>query len=194
MKKDLRKTILSKRDKMSAAENKRLSGTICRSLMTLSPYQSSKTIMCFVSFRSEIDTSIVIKNILDSGKRLVVPVTDIKSKSLKLSYVNNIGDLVSGTYGIPEPKPSSFQEASPGDIDLVLVPGACFNLKGYRLGYGGGYYDKFLPKIKKDALSLGLCFDFQIVSSIKPEKHDIPVDIVLTEKRMIKTKALLLKG
>ncbi|HKL11318.1 MAG TPA: 5-formyltetrahydrofolate cyclo-ligase [Clostridia bacterium] len=194
MKEDLRKTILSKRDNMCASDNKRLSGTICRSLIALSPYEASKTVMCFLSFRSEVDTNIIIKNILDSGKRLVVPVADIKTKSLKLSYVKNMGDLVPGAYGILEPSPSAFREASPEDIDLVLVPGACFNLKGYRIGYGGGYYDRFLPKIRKDALSLGLCFDFQIVSSIKPEKHDIPVDIVLTEKRMIKTKALSLKG
>ena len=194
MKEDLRKTILSKRDSMDAADNKRLSGTICRSLIALSAYESSKTIMCFVSFRSEVNTGIIIKNILDRGKRLVVPVADIKTKSLKLSYVNSIGDLVPGAYGIPEPSPSSFREASPEDIDLVLVPGACFNLKGYRIGYGGGYYDKFLPGIRKDALALGLCFDFQIVSSIEPEKHDVPVDMVLTEKRMIKTKAQPLEG
>ena len=194
MKEDLRRTILSKRDSMDAADNKRLSGTICRSLIALSAYESSKTIMCFVSFRSEVNTGIIIKNILDRGKRLVVPVVDIRTKSLKLSYVNSIGDLVPGAYGIPEPSPSSFREASPEDIDLVLVPGACFNLKGYRIGYGGGYYDKFLPEIRKDALSLGLCFDFQIVSSIEPEKHDIPVDMVLTEKRMIKTKAQPLEG
>lgn len=190
MKKALRNSILSQRDAMSDNDRKRLSGTICRSLISLSTYSEAKTVMCFLSFRSEVYTSLIVKNILDSGKRLIVPISDTKTKTLKLSYVKDIDDLAIGTYGILEPRPSSFREASPSDIDLVLVPGACFNLKGYRIGYGGGYYDKFLPNIRKDALSLGLCYDFQIVSSIQPEKHDIPVDIVLTEKRMIKTKKL----
>ncbi len=193
MKKTLRKSILSQRDAMSSDDKKRLSGTICRSLIALSAYNEAKTVMCFLSFRSEIDTSLIVKNILASGKRLIVPITDIKTKTLRLSYVKNMDDLVISTYGILEPSPSAFKEASPKDIDLVLVPGACFNLKGYRIGYGGGYYDKFLPNIRKDALVLGLCYDFQIVSSIHPEKHDIPVDIVLSEKRMIKTKMLPLQ-
>lgn len=190
MKEDLRKIILAKRDAMGETDNKRLSDTICRSLISLSPYESAKTIMCFLSFRSEVDTSLIVENVLVSGKRLVVPVIDLKTKTIKLSYVKSMDDLVENTYGILEPSPSAFKEASPKDIDLVLVPGACFNLKGYRIGYGGGYYDKFLPQIRKDALTLGLCFDFQIVSSISPEKHDIPVDIVLSEKRMIKSKML----
>ncbi|MBK5251755.1 MAG: 5-formyltetrahydrofolate cyclo-ligase [Peptostreptococcaceae bacterium] len=190
MKKTLRNSILSQRDAMSGEDNKRLSGTICRSLIALSAYNEAKTVMCFLSFRSEVNTSLIVKNILGSGKKLIVPVTDIKTKTLKLSYVKSMDDLVKSTYGILEPSPSAFKEASPKDIDLVLVPGACFNLKGYRIGYGGGYYDKFLPQIRKDALALGLCYDFQIVSSIYPEKHDIPVDIVLSEKRMIKTKML----
>ncbi len=190
MKKTLRDSILSQRDAMSGDDTKRLSGTICRSLIALSAYKEAKTVMCFLSFRSEVDTNLIVKNILKSGKKLVVPISDIKTKTLRLSYVKSMDDLVKSTYGILEPSPSAFKEATPADIDLVLVPGACFNLKGYRIGYGGGYYDKFLPQIKKTTLTLGLCYDFQIVSSINPEKHDIPVDIVLSEKRMIKTKTL----
>lgn len=188
MKNRLRSEMLEKRDRMSLDDNKRFSDTICRSIIALSSYEAAKTVMCFLSFRSEINTKTLVLNILESGRRLVVPTVDFETKTLRLSHLESMADLVPGPYGILEPKASAFRPAAPAEPDIILVPGAVFDLKGHRIGYGGGYFDKFLPMTRADALSIGLCFDFQIVPSVDPLAHDRPVDLVVSEKRMIKAK------
>lgn len=189
MKKTLRDTLLQKRDLLDPAERKRMSETVCRSLLGLSCYDSAQTVMAFMSFRSEIETALAVRHILESGRRLILPVADREAGTLRLSLVKDLRDLSPGAFGILEPRPEAFIAAGPTDPDLILVPGACFDYKGFRIGYGGGYYDRFLPSARKDALFIGLCFDFQIVPNAWPESHDKPVDLVLSEKRMIKRKA-----
>ena len=85
-----------------------------------------------------------------------------------------------------EPKKKFFRPVSPEDIDLVIVPGIAFDRSGERIGYGMGFYDRFLKKIRKDTSSIGLAYEFQIVDDIPSEETDVKVNKIITEKRVIK--------
>ena len=78
------------------------------------------------------------------------------------------------------------REFNPDKLDLVIVPGIAFDKKGHRIGYGYGYYDRFLKTIKKKAVKIGLAFDFQLIESIPEEEHDVPMNIVVTDKEILR--------
>ncbi len=140
--------------------------------------------MFFASFRSEVDTVPMIRQALQSGKRIILP--KVKNKALELFEIADFdADVVPGAWGIPEP-----QSGTPGrleDVDLMVVPGAAFDEQGNRIGYGAGYYDKLLPSFKGPTVALA--FEEQIVRYIPVETHDIPVGKIVTEKRVIETSS-----
>ena len=94
-------------------------------------------------------------------------------------------DLKISSYGILEPKKDKIKNISSDKIDLIIVPGVAFDLKGNRMGHGKGYYDRFLNLVK--STSIGLAFEFQIIENIPVESHDKPIDMIITEKRIIKS-------
>jgi len=108
---------------------------------------------------------------------------------MKPSIIKNFDELEPGYYNILTPKQEFIRYIDPSEIDLVIVPGAVFDREGYRVGYGGGYYDKFLSsKIRKDISKIAIAFDLQIVDKVPREEHDISVDYIITEKEIIKCK------
>ncbi|WDC85889.1 5-formyltetrahydrofolate cyclo-ligase [Caloramator sp. mosi_1] len=119
---------------------------------------------------------------LMQGKRLVYPKT-IKSE-LKLipCIVYKTDELCVGEYGILEPK--DFNKIDKNDIDLIFVPGVAFDKNGYRLGYGAGYYDRFLADFK--GVKVGLCYDFQLVDSVYKNEHDVKMDYLICEEGILK--------
>lgn len=144
-------------------------------------YKNSESIFSFISFGSEISSLELIKEILKSGKTLLVPKI-LKGEDIMIPVqIEKLSDLKKGCFGILEPS-SNTPYTLP--IDLTLVPGLLFNKKGYRIGYGKGYYDKFLKTNKTK--SLGLCFDFQIEDINFEEDHDIAVDYICTDKAIYK--------
>ncbi len=136
--------------------------------------------MFFASFRSEVDTEPMIRRALHSGKRIILP--KVRGKELSLFEIKDFDrDIVPGTWGIPEPG-----EAYPAflhDIALIIVPGAAFDEWGNRMGYGAGFYDKLLPVFTKTTVALA--FEVQIVAHVPVDSHDIPVQKIVTEKRVI---------
>ena len=90
-------------------------------------------------------------------------------------------DLESGSYGIPEPRPG-LPPASPESIDLIVVPGSAFGRSGDRMGYGGGFYDAFLPRLRADTPRIALAFELQLVDDVPQEDHDLRIDVVVTER------------
>ena len=116
-----------------------------------------------------------------------MPVVDKEKHRLKLSVLKSWDDLKPGSYGILEPKKDCLKWVSPMDINLIIVPGVGFDKKGNRLGHGEGYYDRLLSK-PFGTLSIGLAFEIQIIEDIPIDTHDQPVDILITEKRVIKRK------
>jgi len=184
MKEDLRKEGMQIRKNLPETELLEKSKQIKKRLYKMKEFQQASTILFYVSYDNEVYTHDIIKENLSSGKNVVVPITDAKKHCLILSKLNNWEDLECSTYSILEPKKNCIREVSLDEIDLILVPGVVFDESGNRIGHGAGYYDKLL-KNSKNASHIGLAFEVQIVDNIPAEEHDIKVDKIVTEERII---------
>lgn len=182
-----RKETLAKRGKLGKDEHKIFSNKIIESVINSNFYKNAKTIMTFISFGDEVDTQNFIKYAIRDNKNIVVPITIPETKELKVSKVNNFNELEEGFYNILTPKEEFIRYMDPNEIDLILVPGVTFDRDGYRVGYGGGYYDRFLSKLDK-VITIGIAFDLQVTNKVPRESFDIPVDYIYTEKEIIKCK------
>lgn len=190
VKRKLRQTIFAARDALSPEEINLKSAAITRRLYALDAYRASQTIMFFLSFRSEVNTRPVVEKSLACGKKVVVPRAVPETRTLTLSYLHHWeSDLMTGFYGIPESRPEALRPAVPSAVDLLIVPGVAFDLKGNRLGYGGGYYDRFMALLRPGVPFVALCFELQIVETVPVKPWDRRVDWILTEARTIRTSA-----
>ena len=148
-------------------------------------------IMIFVSFRNEIYTHDLIKKLLDENNtNLYVPYIDKDVDEMKISHITNFDkDLVPGVFKILEPKENLRQDDNLKDkLDLIIVPGLVYSEKGYRIGYGGGYYDKFLSSISKNVKKVGIVYSNLVVNELPINNYDIPVDLIITDKKNIEPK------
>jgi 5-formyltetrahydrofolate cyclo-ligase len=181
----IRKLIISNRDSLTSIERREKSALIGHRLLALDEFKKAKTCLLYASFRSEVITDSLIPLILEAQKRLVFPVIVKDKKEILLCEVKNgITDLLPSTYGIREPKLQKERLLSPDMIDLFLIPGVAFDLSGTRLGFGGGYYDRFLSKIS-DKPILALAYEIQITSNLPCEPSDIKMNKIITEERII---------
>ena len=184
-KKIIRREILIKRAKIWKDNHIMLTEIIMKNLKDTIYYKNAKTIMTFISFGSEIDTHGFIKSGIKEGKNIVVPVTFHENRIMKPSLVLDFDEFEPGYFNILTPKEEFIRYIDPSEIDLIIVPGAVFDRDGYRVGYGGGYYDRFLSKIDKSVPKIAIGFDLQIVEHVPREEFDIPVDFIITEKEII---------
>lgn len=175
-KKLLRKEYFKKRASIENREEK--SEIIKNKLRELDLYKNAESVFIFISFKSEVNTHEMIKMIKEDGKKLLVPL--VKSDEMIATEINGIEDLQKNNMGILEPKDGDEET----DIDLTITPGLAFDKEGYRLGYGGGYYDKFFEKNETIALAIG--FDQQRTDFVPHEDYDKKVDYLLTDKNFIK--------
>ncbi|WFA09141.1 5-formyltetrahydrofolate cyclo-ligase [Tissierella sp. Yu-01] len=188
-KKILRRNILSKRAALGKDGNISLSKKIINKLIDTEYYKNANTIMCYISFGSEINTHEFIRNCIKDGKRIVVPVTFHEPREMKPSQILSFDELEPGYFNILTPKKEFIRYIDPKEIDLIIVPGAVFDRKGYRIGFGGGYYDRFLAdKINDKSTKISVAFHLQIIDQVPKEEHDVPVDIIITEKEIINCK------
>ncbi len=185
MKEKLRKEIKEKRKKLSKEEQRKKGKEIKKRLFDLKEYKDAKTVLFYVSYNGEVFTHNMIKEAM-INKKVIVPISNKKDKSLILSELKNWDDLKLGSYGILEPRKDKINEVSIDEIDLIIVPGIAFDEKGNRIGHGKGYYDRLLQK--SNAVKIGIAYELQIVDKVPTEENDIPVDIIITEKRTIKCK------
>jgi len=180
MKNQLKKSIIENRNSLTREDILEKSVKIQEKLFNLQQYKQAKTIMFFVSFNSEVNTHEMIK---DALKNKIIVVPKVVHHEIEPSIILDFDSLIqSGRFGILEP--IELMKISYKNINLVLVPGIAFDKNGHRVGYGFGFYDKFLARVPK-AVKIGLCFDFQVVDEIPHEQHDVPVDLIVTEKRVI---------
>ena len=128
----------------------------------------------------------VSSSIFVGEKTVIVPYVEGNNPILQLSELKDFNWLEPKTFGIMEPKELYIREFSYKKLDLVIIPGIVLDKKGHRIGYGHGYYDRFLKTLNKDVKKIGLAFELQVVDEIPEEEHDVPVDIVVTEKRVLK--------
>ncbi len=185
-KKAFRKAALDKRNALSKEEIKEKSALITSHLENLQSYQKSNTIMVYLDFRSEVLTDELIKNLFKQGKKVVVPISLKGTRTLLLSEIKSLSDdLELDFYNIRVPKKEAIKEVSESDIDFVITPGVAFSKDRYRMGYGGGYYDTFIEKLRPDAITCALAFDVQIFDKIPKEEHDKQMDYLITENGCI---------
>ncbi len=175
-KEELRSLMKAKRRNLSEAERTDLSEMIFKKLSELREYKNAKTVCVYMSSFGEVETDLIIADAREKGKKLLFPVTDIKSNTLSLCY--DTGEFNKGAYGILEPYPK--READFNTPDIVIIPALAFDEEKNRLGFGGGYYDRLLAKT--NAFKIGICYDFQIVKKIEAENHDIKMDMIITDK------------
>lgn len=177
----LRKAMLTKRNQLSQSEVQAKSQQICQQFLLLPSYHSAKTILAYLAIKQEPDSLAIIKNAWQQKKQVLVPLTCPTNKTLLLSRLESLEELTEGYYSIPEPKHEFFRPVDPLSVDICLLPGVAFDRIGYRLGYGGGYFDRFLPRLRPDCLKIALAYDFQVLDTFPRAQHDLPVDIIITE-------------
>lgn len=185
-KRELRKKVLAERDLLSEEEINSKSLIINENLWTINEFINAKNIFLFVNFRSEVRTIPIIEKCLEEEKKVILPLTDLKNKRLILYSVKNLKNLKEGAYGILEPDPQVNERANVKDIDCAIVPGSAFDEKGGRIGYGGGFYDRLLPDLRPDVPKIGIAFELQIIDEVPMGYFDQKMDIIVTEKRIIR--------
>lgn len=182
----LRKSILEKRRELLSNDVKYKSKIISKIFFESEMYINAHSIMTYVSYRNEVITKYIIQRCIEDKKIVSIPITNTKSKVLTPSVLKDYDkELTQGTYGILEPKQEYIRPINPLSIDLILIPGSVFSNSGHRIGYGGGYYDRFLIRTKETALKIGLAYKFQLLDTIPYDKHDIPMDYIITEDGIV---------
>ena len=183
MKHSLRQTILEKRNALAKQEIHHRSKKIQEHLFELEEYKKSRVVMFYVSFGNEVFTHDMMR---ESLKHKTVVVPKVVHREIEPSLIISFDQMIpDNKYGILEP--IDVTRVTLKSINMVLVPGLVFDTHGHRLGYGFGFYDKFLQKIPH-AVKVGLAFDFQSVDEIPKEVHDVPVDVIVTDKEVIRIK------
>lgn len=186
-KKKIREEILELKGKLGENDLKYYSDTIINKVYDSNFFKDAHTIMTYISFENEVDTHEFIKNSIKMGKEIVVPITIAQTKELKVSKLMNFNELEIGFYNILTPKKEFIRFIDPKEIDLIIVPGVAFDRKGYRIGYGGGYYDRFLSQLD-EVDKISLAFQLQVIEEVPKEYFDIPVDFIFTENEIIQCK------
>lgn len=181
-KKSFRKATLARRaDIYSAA----IDAAVVDRFLASEFYKNAETMMLYVSFGTEINTHGLVRQALADKKRVVVPICNVDDHTITLSEITDFdADLTEGSYGILEVAPDHLRVVSPEALDLVLVPGMAFGENGSRMGFGGGYYDRFLESLREDCVTVALIREDFICNEIPLEPHDKSVAILITEKRI----------
>lgn len=183
-KKHIRDQILKQRESLDLNIRSQWDESIFNRFISSEFYKKAVTIFAFVSFKSEVDTHRIIKYATEDGKTIYVPKIQSKEKGIEIFKIEGFDQLKKGYFGILEP----VEDCVPADkntIDLILMPGVAFDRLGGRLGYGAGFYDRFLSGMDKKANKIALAYHFQILNRIPVDKYDIPIDGVITEEEII---------
>jgi 5-formyltetrahydrofolate cyclo-ligase len=185
----LRKQILGARDQQSSTERHQKSRAVMHNFLSLQEMRQWSTLFIYVNFRSEVETLALITYCLEQGKRVAVPLVEASTHTMLPLHIKDPGsDLVPGYFGIPEPDPRKCSQVEAEELDVAIIPGSVFDIKGGRLGYGGGYYDRFLLNDAPQAKRIGFAFELQVVEQVPTLAHDQPLDILVTEERIVKIR------
>lgn len=158
------------------------SARITERALALPEIHDATTVLAFASIRNEVRTAALLAELHARGKRVVLPRVD--GEALVLHLVEADAVLVEGAFSVPEPSATA-PVVSPGDIDVAFCPALCVDARGYRIGYGRGYYDRLLDELT-GATTCALAYDFQLVAEVPELSFDRPVDVVVTDTRIIR--------
>ncbi len=169
--------------RQNLAEKDRRSAAICERFRAIPQFRGAETVLVFMHIRDEVRTTDLVAHLLQSGKKAVIPYC--AGNNLELYHLTDLTELSPGVLGIPEPRPSlrslAERRVTPEELDLLAVPGVAFDPGGGRVGYGRGYFDRLLRKLRAGAVSVGIAFQCQLFDRVPMESHDVPLDAVATE-------------
>nr|WP_295607255.1 5-formyltetrahydrofolate cyclo-ligase [uncultured Terrisporobacter sp.] len=186
MKKEFRKKVINLRKEKDKDFIKHNSDIITDKLLNLDCIKNAKNIMLYLDFNNEVSTDSLIKKLLNLGKIVSSPITLKEERKLIPSQITDLKNGIQyGAYNIREPKPECSPAINIKDLDVVIVPAVAYDKNCYRLGYGGGFYDRFLENLRKDAVTIGIAFDLQIFDEVPKEAHDAQLDYIVTESRIL---------
>jgi 5-formyltetrahydrofolate cyclo-ligase len=185
MKDAIRKQVLEVRNKLSDDEVYRLSENIFLNLRENSFFNNSTHVMIYLDFKHEVKTDLIINYCLEHGKKVYVPICIPETHELRISRITSLKELQSGHFEIREPVTEYLRLSDSSRIDLVLVPGVAFDSSGNRIGFGAGYYDRFMKRLQSGAAKVAIAYSFQVVDFVPSDEYDIPVDYIVTEKSTI---------
>ena len=180
-KKEIRAEVKRHRREATAEQIRENSNVICQQFLALPEYQDAKVVFAYMDCKNEVETKKVIEQCWKDGKTVAVP--KVFGEIMKYYVITSYDDLEEGYFGIPEPKYESLQEIVCED-GLMILPGVAFDVCRHRVGYGGGFYDRYLeahPDMKKIAFA----FEFQMFERVPFEKFDRQPEKIITEKRII---------
>ena len=173
-KQELRKAIRARKRAMTEEEIECRSRSLCRKFLESDAYQDCRTLYGYLPYNQEVRTVPILRQALADGKQVAVP--KVYGDDMKFIVLTDLSQVSKGYAGIPEPIADG--PVAQDETALVLMPGLAFDPQGHRIGYGGGFYDKFLSREPKHP-TLALCYEFQMVEHLETEEYDIPVDTVI---------------
>lgn len=179
-KQELRSTILKRLENIQGKIREEKNNKIFKKLVKSKYIKQSNNIMCFVSFRDEVDTINFIRYLFNEGKNVYIPVVDKIKKEMYISKIESFMELKEGYYGVLEPIEKYLRVTDPKVLDIIITPGVAYNKKKFRIGYGAGFYDKFFANKNITAKKIGICFKEQL-ADFTPQDHDKKVDILITD-------------
>lgn len=183
----IREAMTQKRVDLSSVEIGLKSLEIGETIPALKTFQEAQDVLFFKSMPEEVQTDKMMEHALSIGKRIYLPVVDNQFKTLKITCVEDMKvEYGQGMFGILEPIESCRQYVDPDKLDCVITPGLAFDLKGGRLGFGGGYFDKLFDCLSFKTVRIGIAFDFQLIQKLPLDFHDQKVHWVVTENRTVK--------
>jgi 5-formyltetrahydrofolate cyclo-ligase len=183
-KRSIRSQLLAQRRALSH-ESWRASSRVAQlNLLSLDEYHQAECVALYAPAHNETDTGLILTAAFQAGKRVLYPA--VCGHQMVFRRVERLDELREGAFGILEPCPTGVDHQA-DEADLIVVPGVAFDLSGHRIGYGKGFYDRFLQHPGCRAHLVGLCHDFQVMeSAIKADVHDIPMEIIISDQRIIR--------
>ncbi len=189
MKAHIRNMMTQKRNSLSDEQRRISSESACLSAQKWLESRSAESFMVYAPFRSELDLTLLVEWGWKSGRAVIVPRCKAEDRTMTLHYLRSWDELVPGAYGIMEPHSAASPPINDFVPDVVFVPGLAFDRAGGRLGYGGGYYDRFAEAqlacseaAERTSLWIGAAFEIQLIDDVPIEKHDLQIDGLLTEQ------------
>ncbi len=183
-KSQIRKDIKEKLQAVPQDVIKNWSSDIAAKLFITDDWKQADMIAITISRGTEVDTKAIIERGWEEGKRMVVPKCEPATKDMTFRVLESFDQLEVVYYGLLEPKENETKSVLPSEIKLILVPGLVYNHKGYRVGFGGGYYDRFLSKYNGRTAALAFQ-EIQLVEDLPIEEHDVPVNLIVTNEQVI---------
>lgn len=182
----IRRSIRAVRRGLSEAARLAHSRRVWERVAALPCYQHARVVLGYMAFDHEVLTDGLMQQTMASGKQLVLPMVLGDRQEMALYVIEDLGcDVAPGYRGILEPQPQRTRAVAPETLELALVPGVAFDLRGGRLGFGTGFYDRLLSRLPQGIPTVGLAFDFQVIPRLPCQAHDMLLEAIVTEHRII---------